>query len=227
MTPDFRRELTRVDAATVRGAARFQAAILADVAGRRGTLHGRIAPLARSMRCAGPALTIEVRPGDNLMIHAALTFAQPGDVLVVDGKADLTCALMGAIMMNQCKARGLAGVIIDGAVRDVEELVELGFPVFAAGANPNGPTTFQPGRVNWPIAIGGVSVGPGDLIVGDADGVVVIERERAASLLPLAQAKVDDETKRIAAIKQGDKAKAGWLDPALRAAGVLAEGETL
>ena len=227
MTPDFRRELTRVDAATVRGAARFQAAILADVAGRRGTLHGRIAPLARSMRCAGPALTIEVRPGDNLMIHAALTFAQPGDVLVIDGKADLTCALMGSIMMNQCKARGLAGVVIDGAVRDVEELVELGFPVFAAGTNPNGPTKFQPGRVNWPIAIGGVAVNPGDLIVGDADGVVVIERERAASLLPLAQAKVDDETKRIASIKSGTEGKAGWLEPALRAAGVLSESEGL
>jgi RraA family protein len=227
MTPDLRRELTRVDAATVRAAARFQAAILADVAGRRGTMHGRIAPIARSMRCAGPALTIEVRPGDNLMIHAALTFAQAGDVLVIDGKADLTCALMGAIMMNQCKARGLAGVIIDGAVRDVDELVELGFPVFAAGANPNGPTKFQPGRVNWPIAIGGVSVNPGDLVVGDADGVVVIGRERAASLIPLAQAKVDDETKRIAAIQRGDKVKAGWLDPALRAAGVLAEGESL
>ena len=227
MTPDFRRELTRIDAATVQAAARFQAAILADVAGRRGTLHGRIAPITRSMRCAGPALTIEVRPGDNLMIHAALTFAQPGDVLVIDGKADLTCALMGAIMMNQCKARGLAGVIIDGAVRDVEELIELGFPVFAAGTNPNGPTKYQPGRVNWPISIGGVAVNPGDLVVGDADGVVVIERERAASLIPLAQAKVDDETKRIAAIQRGDNAKAGWLDPALRAAGVLAEGESL
>jgi len=187
MTPDLRRELTRVDAATVRAAARFQAAILADVAGRRGTMHGRIAPIARSMRCAGPALTIEVRPGDNLMIHAALTFAQAGDVLVIDGKADLTCALMGAIMMNQCKARGLAGVIIDGAVRDVDELVELGFPVFAAGANPNGPTKFQPGRVNWPIAIGGVSVNPGDLVVGDADGVVVVPRLDAARVLALSE----------------------------------------
>ena len=227
MTPDLRREITRIDADTVRAAARFQAAILADVAGRRGTLHGRIAPLDRSMRCAGPALTIEVRPGDNLMIHAALTFAQPGDVLVIDGKTDLTCALMGAIMMNQCKARGLAGVVIDGAVRDVDELVELGFPVFAAGANPNGPTKFQPGRVNWPISIGGVAVHPGDLIVGDADGVVVVERERAPSLIPLAQAKVDDETRRIAAIKAGSPAPAAWLDPALRAAGILSEGERL
>ena len=227
MNPDFRREFTRVAAATVRDAARFQAALLADVAGRRGTLNGRIQPLDRSMRCAGPALTIEVRPGDNLMIHAALTFARPGDVLVIDGKGDLSCALMGAIMMNQCKARALAGVVIDGAVRDVDELLELGFPVFCAGANPNGPTKFQPGRVDWPISIGGVAVQPGDLVVGDADGVVIVERERAASLIPLVQAKLDDETKRIASIKQGNAATPGWLEPALRAAGVLEEGEGL
>ncbi|HSV17372.1 MAG TPA: RraA family protein [Casimicrobiaceae bacterium] len=227
MNPDFRRDFTRIAAATVRDAARYQAALLADVAGRRGTLNGRIQPLDRSMRCAGPALTIEVRPGDNLMIHAALTFARPGDVLVIDGKADLSCALMGAIMMNQCKARELAGVVIDGAVRDVEELLELGFPVFCAGANPNGPTKYQPGRVNWPISIGGVAVQPGDLVVGDADGVVIVERERAASLIPLVQAKLDDETKRIASIKQGNAATPGWLEPALRAAGVLDEGEPL
>jgi 4-hydroxy-4-methyl-2-oxoglutarate aldolase len=227
MTTDFRRDFSRVDAATARAAGRFQAAILADVAGRRGTLHGRIAPLARTMRCAGPALTIEVRPGDNLLIHAAMTFAQPGDVLVIDGKADLTCALMGAIMMNQCKVKNLGGVVIDGAVRDVEELIELGFPVFAAGANPNGPTKFQPGRVNCPISVGGTAVQPGDLIVGDADGVVVIERARAAALLPLAQAKVDDETRRIAAIRQGDVGKAAWIEPALRAAGMLTADERL
>jgi len=227
MTQDFRAEFTRIDAATVRAAARFQAAILADVNGRRGTLHGRIKPLAPSMHCAGPALTIEVRPGDNLLIHAAMTLAQPGDVLVIDGKGDLTCALMGAIMMNQCKVKHLGGVVIDGAVRDVDELIELGFPVFAAGANPNGPTKFQPGRVNCPISIGGTAVQPGDLVIGDADGVVVIERERAAALLPLAEAKVDDETKRIAAIRQGDVGKAAWIEPALRAAGMLNDGERL
>ena len=213
MSSDFRRDFTRIDAATVRAAAVFQAAILADVAGRRGTMHGRIAPLDRAMRCAGPALTIEVRPGDNLLIHAAMTFAQPGDVLVIDGKSDLTCALMGAIMMNQCKAKKLGGVVVDGAVRDVEELIELGFPVFCAGTNPNGPTKFQPGRVNWPISIGGVAVQPGDLIVGDADGVVVIERERAASLIALAQAKVDDETKRIAASSRATSARRRGSSP--------------
>ena len=225
--PDVIREIERVPADIVAKATEFQAAILADVAGRRGTLHGRIRALDPSMKCAGPAFTVEVRPGDNLMIHTAMTLAKPGDVLVVDGKGDRTCALMGAIMINACKQMKLAGVVIDAAIRDSLDLRELGFPVFAVGANPNGPTKFVPGRINWPISCGGISVAPGDLIVADADGVLVVEREKAASLMDAAQKKVDDETARIAGIKQGKDLKPKWLDGALRAAGVLKEGETL
>ena len=172
--PDVIREFERVDAAIVEQAARFPSSILADVAGRRGALHGRIAPLAPSMRFAGPALTVELRPGDNLMIHAALAIAKPGDVIVVDGKGDLASALMGEIMCQQCVALGIVGVVIDGAVRDSVALRELGLPVYAAGLNPNGPTKFIPGRINHPISIVGVSVNPGDLVVGDGDGVTVI-----------------------------------------------------
>lgn len=217
---DVQTQFERVAPAVVRGAAAFQAAILADVQGRRGTLHGRIAPLSSSMRLAGPAFTIEVRPGDNLMIHAAITLAQPGDILVIDGKGDLSCALMGALMMNHCKAMDLGGVVIDGAVRDSEELRALGFPVFAAGTNPNGPTKFVPGRLNWPVSVGDIAVHPGDLIVGDADGVVVIERARAESLLPLAAKKVADEDKRLADIRARRKLTPDFLAAALRAAGV-------
>jgi regulator of RNase E activity RraA len=179
------------------------------------------------MRLAGPAFTIEVRHGDNLMIHAALRLARPGDILVVDGKGDRTCALMGAIMIRTCRARGIAGVVLDAAVRDTDELRELGFPVYSVGSNPNGPTKFIPGRINWPISCGGVAISPGDLIVGDADGVVAIERDRAASLLDLAAAKVTDEEARIADIEAGKNLSPAWLDDALRAAGVLKEGETL
>ena len=214
------RDIERVAPDVVKQAAQFQAAILADVAGRRGTLHGRIAAVSPEMKCAGPAFTIEVRPGDNLMIHAAMTMAKPGDVLVIDGKGDRTCALMGAIMLNACKVMGLAGVVIDAAVRDVLELRELGFPVFAVGSNPNGPTKFTPGRINHPISCGGIAVYPGDLVVGDADGVVVVEREKAASLLDPAATKVADETKRIADIKAGKNLKPGWLEAALKAAGL-------
>ena len=224
---DIRRDFERVSPDVVKKAAGFAASILADVAGRRGTMDGRIAALSPSMRMAGPAFTIEVRPGDNLMIHTAMTMAKPGDVLVVDGKADRSCALMGSIMINACKKLGFAGVVLDAAVRDTEELRELGFPVYSVGANPNGPTKFVPGRINWPVSCGGVAVQPGDLIVGDADGVVVVEREKAPTLLEAAAKKVAEERTRIADIQAGRNLSPKWLDGALRAAGLLKEGETL
>lgn len=225
--PDVIRDIERVSSEIVEQASQFPSSILADVAGRRGALNGRIKPLAPSMKFAGPALTVEVRPGDNLMIHAAMAIAKPGDVIVVDGKGDLSCALMGEIMSQQCVAIGVAAVVIDGAVRDSEAIRELGFPMYAAGLNPNGPTKFVPGRINHPVSIGGVSVNPGDLVVGDADGVTVIEREKAAAMLPLAEQKVAAETKRIAQIKNRQALAPTWLDGALRAAGVIGEGETL
>jgi len=225
--PDVIRDIERVDAAVVDQASKFPSSILADVAGRRGALHGRIAPLAPTMRFAGPALTVEVRPGDNLMIHAALAIARPGDVIVVDGKGDLSSALMGEIMCQQAAVLGVAAVVIDGAVRDGEAIRELGLPMYAAGLNPNGPTKFVPGRLNHPISIGGVTVNPGDLVVGDGDGVTVIERDKAAAMLPLAAEKLASETKRIADIKSRKALRPGWLDGALRAAGVIKEGETL
>ncbi len=224
---DVIRDIDRTDAGVVAEAAQYPSSILADVAGRRGALHGRIAPLAPSMRFAGPAITVEVRPGDNLMIHAAMAVAKPGDVIVVDGKGDLSSALMGEIMSQQCVALGVAAVVIDGAVRDSEAIRELGFPMFAAGLNPNGPTKFIPGRLNHPISVGGVTVNPGDLVVGDADGVTVIERAKAAAMLPLAADKVAAETKRIADIKNRKALAPSWLNGALRAAGVIKEGETL
>jgi regulator of RNase E activity RraA len=225
--PDVIREIERVAPEIASAAARYPSSILADVAGRRGALSGRIAPLASSMKFAGPAITVEVRPGDNLMIHAAMAIAKPGDVIIVDGKGDLNSALMGEIMSQQCVALGVAAVVIDGAVRDGEAIRELGFPMYAAGLNPNGPTKFVPGRLNHPISIGGVSVNPGDLVVGDGDGVTVIERDKAASILPLAAEKVAMETKRIADIKSRKSLRPGWLDAALLAAGVIKEGETL
>ncbi|POR07750.1 methyltransferase [Diaphorobacter sp. LR2014-1] len=225
-SPDIIRQFDRVPSNIVQQAAQYQAAILADVAGRRGALHGRIRALRPDMKFAGTALTVEVRPGDNLMIHAAMSLAKPGDVLVVDGKGDQTSALMGTIMFTACKQLGLAGVVVDGAVRDSLETEELGFPVFSVGTNPNGPTKLVPGRIGHPVTVGGVTVHAGDFILGDADGVVVVERAKIESLLPQAAKKVKDEAERIAAIQQGDTA-AKWLDAALRAAGVLREGERL
>ena len=220
------RNIERVSALSVSQAAAFQAAIQADVAGRRGTLHGRDKPLSPQMKVAGPAITVEVRPGDNLAIHAALAIAQPGDVLVVDGKGDISCALLGEIMATQAEASGIAGIIIDGAVRDADALAQGSYPVFAAGLNPSGPTKSIPGRVNHPVSVAGASIEPGDLVVGDADGVVVIAKQDVERIIALAAKKLDAETRRIAGIKQGDL-RPGWLEGALRAAGMLAEGESL
>lgn len=224
---DIRRDFDRVPPELVQQASAYAASILADVAGRRGTMDGRVAALNPSAKVCGPAFTIEVRPGDNLMIHAAMAMARPGDVLVIDGKADTSCALMGEIMLSACRKLGIAGVVIDAAIRDTEALRELGFPVWAVGANPNGPTKYVPGRLNWPISCGGATVHPGDLIVADADGVVVIEREKVAALLPLAASKVADETKRLQDIAAGLALRPKWLEASLRAAGVLREGEAV
>mgnify|MGYP001627399367 CR=1 FL=1 len=226
MTQDIIRDFERVSPDLVRQASEFQAAILADVAGRRGALHGRVAALRPRMKVAGPALTVDVRPGDNLMIHAAMALARPGDVLVIDGKGDQTAALMGTIMMTACKKLGIAGVVVDAAVRDSLEIDEMDFPVFAVGTNPNGPTKNVPGRIGHPISCGGVTVHSGDLVVADADGVTVLERASVERLLPLARKKVADEAARIAQILEGNTT-ASWLAGALRAAGVLKEGETL
>ncbi|MDO5624145.1 MAG: RraA family protein [Pseudomonadota bacterium] len=224
--PDIIRDIPRVPADVVEKASSYQAAILADVAGRRGTLGARVAPVHHGMRVAGPAFTVEVRPGDNLMVHAAIALARPGDVLVIDGKGEQSAALMGTLMLSACKKRGLAGVVVDGAIRDRLDLLALDFPVFSAGFNPAGPTKCVPGRINHPICAAGAVVNPGDLVVGDADGVVVIEREKAPAMLALADKKVADEAARLAAISRGDTA-AKWLTAALRAAGVLKEGENL
>ena len=226
INPDINLNFERVSSSVVAAAAEFPSSILADVAGRRGAMHGRISPVKSSMRFAGPALTVEVRAGDNLMIHAAMALAKPGDVLVIDGQADQNCALMGSIMINACKKLGLAAVVIDAAVRDSLELDELDFPVFAVGTNPNGPTKMVAGRIGHAVSCGDVVVRSGDFVCGDADGVTVVERAKIEGLLPLAVKKVDDEAKRIAQIKLGNT-DSPWLNAALVAAGVLKASETL
>jgi len=224
--PNVIKDFERVAPEIVKKAAEYQPAILADVAGRRGALHGRIKALRPRMKLAGPAFTVEVRPGDNLMIHAALALAKPGDVLVVDGKGDQTAALMGTIMMTAARKLGLAGVVLDGAVRDSLEIDEMDYPVFSVGTNPNGPTKEVGGRIGHPVSVGGVTVNPGDFIIGDGDGLVVVERNKIEALLPLAAAKVAAEAKRMAQIAEGNTG-APWLIPSLVTAGVLKQGETL
>lgn len=197
----------------------FQAAILCDVAGRRGTMNSRIKALNPNMTICGPAFTVEVRPGDNLMFHVALAIAKPGDIIVVDGKADQTCALFGDLMVTQAAAAKLGGFVVDAASRDTAELREGEFPIFAAGTNPCGPTKNIPGRLSIPVSVGNASVNPGDLIVGDIDGVVVIPREDVDRVLDAAQHKVMLEEQRINEIKEG-LLISPWLNDALSQAGL-------
>lgn len=133
----------------------------------------------------GPAVTVRVRPGDNLMIHKALMMVQPGDVLVIDGGGDVSQALVGGLMRTTCLARGLGGLVIDGAIRDLCEWAQDGMPIFARGHTHRGPSKDGPGEINVPVACAGLAVLPGDLIVGDADGVIAVPAAEAAEVLRL------------------------------------------
>ena len=135
----------------------------------------------------GPAVTVRVRPGDNLMIHKALMMVQPGDVLVIDGGGDLTQALIGGLMRTTCLVRKLGGLVIDGALRDRLEWAEGGLPVFARGHTHRGPSKEGPGEINVPVACAGLAVMPGDLMLGDADGVIAIPAAEAALVLKRAE----------------------------------------
>lgn len=213
-------DFVRLDASVVAAFENIATTIVADVAGRRGGLDARIRTMTPGRTAVGTAFTVEVRPGDNLMIHAALMLAQPGDILVVDGKGDTTSALMGELMCEHARAVGLKAVVIDGAIRDVATLREGSLPVFAVGCNPNGPTRVQSGRIGGPVSVGGVSIMPGDLIACDDDGVVAVRREEAAALIDAAHAKVASENKRMLDISEG-RLLYDWLEGALKAAGEL------
>lgn len=214
-TPEFE----RVAPELVDRARTFQSAILCDVFGRRGTLNARVQGLDPSMTVAGPAFTVEVRPGDNLMFHVALALARPGDVIIVDGKGDDTCALFGELMVAQSKAAGHAGFVVDAACRDTDTLAGGSFPIFAAGRNPCGPTKGLPGTIARPISVGGTPVQPGDLVVGDADGVVVIPRADVPKVLEAAAKKLAAEKDRLEEIAQGVLISP-WLNAALHSAGL-------
>jgi len=219
-------EFERVGPDVVARAKSYASTILCDVAGRRGSLHGRVQPLHPSMKVAGPAFTVEARPGDNLGFHLALAVARPGDVIIVDGKGDLGSALFGDLMVTQAQAAGIAGLVVDGAVRDVNELVDRGYPIFAAGRNPAGPTKGIAGRLSIPICVAGAPANPGDLVVGDADGVVIIPRNDVDAVLEAAAKKLADEQQRLREIAQGSLISP-WLDEALRNAGLIGSTESI
>jgi regulator of RNase E activity RraA len=156
---------------------------IGDALGRFAAMDHQIKPVDPGMHMAGSALTVWTRPCDNLVIYKALEMAQAGDVLVIATQGYTTNATWGELTSLIGHLRGLAGMVTDGVVRDRHEIVEIGFPVFACGFTPNSPLKDGPGKVNVPVTCGGATVRPGDILVGDADGVVVVPQELAETVL--------------------------------------------
>jgi len=216
------RRLRAVDTALVEGFRAVPVANVSDVMSRMTAGGARLRPMHRGGVLAGPALTVKTRPGDNLMIHKALLMAAPGDVIVVDGGGDLTNSLIGEIMVTEAIKVGIAGFVIDGAIRDVEAIAAGALPVYAAGVTHRGPYKDGPGEINVPIALDGMVVNPGDLILGDADGLLCIPFDDAAAILAAAQAKHAAEGRSLAQIRAGGRSKS-WVDETLARIGCPVE----
>lgn len=155
----------------------FGSATVYEAQGAKGALDSGIKPIDKAMRVAGPAVTVDIRPGDNLMLHYAMLKVKPGDVLVVDAKGFVEAGPWGDVFTEQAIKIGLAGLIINGAVRDASTITQMGFPVFCRGLSIKGTGKNQPGKLNVPICIGDVQINPGDIVIGDQDGVVVVQKD--------------------------------------------------
>jgi len=193
---DTSADFVRPDQGIVDRLAKLPAANIGDAMDRLGVADSAIQAVWPGAKLAGPAFTVWTRPGDNKGIHAALQRARPGDVIVVAGGGDASRALLGELIGERAINLGVAGFVLDGAARDAEALGEIGMPVFARATSPAGPYKDGPFRLGTAVAFGGVPVLPGDVIVGDSDGVVVVPREQAAAVAEAAEAVFADETGR-------------------------------
>ncbi|CAN5228360.1 4-carboxy-4-hydroxy-2-oxoadipate aldolase/oxaloacetate decarboxylase [soil metagenome] len=196
-------KFTRPTAAALASFAAISPATLHEALGQEGAMPFAIKPIYPGMKVCGAALTVECRPGDNLAIHAAVETAKPGDVLVVDYKGYLEAGPFGDVLATACQKAGIRGMVIDGCVRDGASLRAMGFPVFGRGLNMKGTTKNQPGKVGLPIICAGVAVAPGDVVVGDDDGVVVVPRGRIAAVVQAAQARDEKEATMREKLKKG------------------------
>ncbi|CQR71954.1 RraA family protein [Sporomusa ovata] len=213
--------ISRPPKALIDGFAGLPVANIADNMNRMSCMDAKIRPI-NDVPLLGPAFTVKSRPGDNLLLHKALDLAQPGDIVVVDAQGDLTNSIMGELMALWAKQRGIGGFIIDGAIRDIGALKKMGMPIYAAGVTPAGPYKDGPGELNVPVVCGGIVVHPGDILVGDEDGIVVINPRDAESLLEKSRAKSRMEHKVVEDIfnMAWDRT---WVDQALRERGVVIE----
>ena len=220
----IRTEWQRPDPDIVTALAAFETPVISDLMNRLYAMETVIKPLTHpDLRLVGPALTVKVFPGDNLMVHKSLDIAQPGDVVVVDASASSLTAVLGDLVCTKARHRGIGGFVVDGLVRDLPAIHALGdFPVFARGVTPIGPLHRGPGEIGYPIACGGIVVNSGDIIIGDLNGVAVIPRDIAEELLRRLTDRKAAEADYTTAVARGDFDNS-WVDAILERSGVALE----
>jgi regulator of RNase E activity RraA len=191
---------------------------ISDNLNRMHAISSELRPFHKEGRLVGVALTVKTRPGDNLMVHKAIDLAEPGDVIVVDAGGDMTNSIAGEIMLRLAQKQGIAGFIIDGAIRDTAAFNQDVFPVYARGITHRGPYKDGPGEINVPVSVGGLVVNPGDIIVGDEDGLVVVPSEHAEELMKLIREQQVREVDILKSIEDGTVNR-DWVDESLKQKG--------
>ncbi len=216
---EIRTDYVRADKKLVELFRDIPVANIDDCMNRTAAVDGAIRPLNKTP-LLGTAFTVKVAQGDNLMFHKAMDMAQPGDVILIDAGGSLSRAIFGALMINYCRIRGIAGVVVDGAVRDCRELSEMtDIAVYARGITPDGPYKNGPGEIGTPISFGGRIIYPGDIIVGDDDGLLAIRPQEAEELAKKARAVVDKEAAILDNILNKHSYERPWVDEALASGG--------
>lgn len=216
----IRSKWERVSPDYVEGFKGLPVANVSDSMSRMTAGGSRLRPMHASGGLVGPALTVKTRPGDNLMLHKAIEMARPGDVIVVDAGGDTTNSLMGELMLARAIERGVAGFVLNGSIRDADEIRSVNLPMFALGATHRGPYKDGPGEIGLPISIDGMVIEAGDLMLGDGDGVLSVPRADAETVLAAARKKHAAETLQMAQIKDGSIDRS-WIDQALKAKGCV------
>jgi 4-hydroxy-4-methyl-2-oxoglutarate aldolase len=198
------RNIKRADPEVVRALGELGVATVHEAQGRTGLMKPYMRPIYPSARAAGTAVTISSQPGDNLMIHAAMEVCERGDILVVTTTSESTDGMFGELLGVSCEAHGVVGLITDAGVRDTAELTAMDFPVWAKAISAQGTVKSTAGSVNVPVVCAGMTVNPGDVVVADADGVVVVPREQAAAVAQSGRDRIDKETKTRERLRNGE-----------------------
>jgi 4-hydroxy-4-methyl-2-oxoglutarate aldolase len=198
------RNISRADAEIIRTLGEQGVATVHEAQGRSGLMRPYMRPIYPAARIAATAVTVSCQPGDNLMIHAAIEVCRPGDALVVATTSESTDGMFGELLATSCQAHGIAGLVIDAGVRDVADLTEMSFPVWAKAISAQGTVKATPGSVNIDVVCAGAMVRPGDVIIGDQDGVVVVRREEAAEVARLGAERIAKEQNNRKRLRAGE-----------------------